>query len=180
MPHRTLLEKLTSIGLNKYLIKWVASYLTGRKQQVVVNGSCLNFSPIISGVPQVSMLGPLLFIIYTNEVAQLPLTADSKLVMYVKDILLYRPVHSTADLVYLQEDTTSLGLWATSVNLCFNPRKYKGVILSKRKHVATSSPLLLNGKPVDFVGSIRYLGLTIQLIFPGLSILKTSLPKQGN
>ena len=43
VPHRALLEKLTSIGLNKYLIKWVASYLTGRKQQVVVNGSCSNF-----------------------------------------------------------------------------------------------------------------------------------------
>ena len=51
-PHKALLEKLTSIGLNKYLIKWVASYLTGRKQQVVVYGSCLNFSPIISGVLQ--------------------------------------------------------------------------------------------------------------------------------
>jgi len=45
VPHRALLEKLTSIGLNKYLIKWVASYLTGQKQ-VVVNGSCLNFSQI--------------------------------------------------------------------------------------------------------------------------------------
>ena len=176
----SFIRRFHCIGLNKYLIKWVASYLTGRKQQVVVNGSCLNFSPIISGVPRGFMLGPLLFIIYINEVAQLPLTADSKIVMYANDILLYRPVHSTVDLVYLQEDTTSLGLWANSVNLCFNPRKYKGVILSKKKHVATSSPLLLSRKPVDFVGSIRYLGLTIQLIFPDLSILKMSLPKQGN
>jgi len=54
VPNRALLEKLTSIGLNKYLIKWVASYLTGQKQ-VVVNGSCSNFSPIISGVPQGSV-----------------------------------------------------------------------------------------------------------------------------
>jgi len=85
-------------GLNKYLIKWVASYLTGRKQQVVVNGSCSNFLPIISAVPQGSVLGPLLFIICINEVAQLPLTADSKLAMYADNILLYRPVRSTADL----------------------------------------------------------------------------------
>ena len=133
-PHRVLLKKLTSIGLNKYLIKWVASYLTGRKQQVVVNGSCSIFLPIISGVPQGSVLGPLLFII--NEVAQLPLTADSKLAMYADDILLYRPVRSTADLICLQEDTTSLDLWANSVNLRFNPRKCKAMILSRRKHVA--------------------------------------------
>jgi len=59
VPHKAPLEKLTSIGLNKYLIKCVASYLTGRKQQVVVNRSCSNFSPIISGVPQGSVLGPL-------------------------------------------------------------------------------------------------------------------------
>jgi len=58
---------------------------------------------------QGSVLGPLLFIIYINEVAQLPFTADSKLAMYADDVLLYRPVRSTADLICLQ-DTTSLGL----------------------------------------------------------------------
>ena len=89
----------------------------------------------------------------------MPLMADSKLAMYADDILLYRPVRSTADLICLQEDTTSVGLWANSVNLRFNPRKYTTMILSKRKHVAT--PLLLNRKPVDFVDSIRYLGLAI-------------------
>jgi len=68
---------------------------------------------------QGSMLGPLF---YVNEVAQLPLTTDSKLAMYADDILLYRPVCSTADPICLQEDTTSLGgLWANSVNLHFNP-----------------------------------------------------------
>ena len=87
--------------------------------------------------------------------------ADSKLAMYADDILLYRPVRSTADLICLQEDTTSVGLWANSVNLRFNPRKCKAMILSRRKHVATPSPLLLNGQPVYFVDSIRYLGLTI-------------------
>jgi len=91
------------------------------------------------------MLGPLLFIIYINEVAQLPLMADSKLAMHADDILLYRPVHSTADLICLQKDTTSLGLWANSVNLRFNPRKCKAMILSRRKDVATPSPLLLSG-----------------------------------
>ena len=71
-PKVSFIRRFHCIGLNKYLIKWVASYLTGRKQQVVVNGSCLNFSPIISGVPRGSVLGPLLFIIYINKVAQLP------------------------------------------------------------------------------------------------------------
>ena len=81
--------------------------------------------------------------------------------MHANDIVLYGPVRSTADLIWLQEDTTSLGLWANSVNLRFNPRKCKAMILSKRKHVTIPSPLLLNGQPVNFVDSIRYLGLTI-------------------
>jgi len=85
----------------------------------------------------------------------LPLTADTKLPLYADDILVYRPVRSTADLICLQEDTTLLGLWANSVNLCF---KCKVMILLRRKHVANPSPLLLNGQPVDFVDSIRYWG----------------------
>ena len=95
----------------------------------------------------------------------MPLTADSKLVMHANDIVLYGPVRSTADLICLQEDTTSLGLWANSVNLRFNPRKCKAMILSRRKRVAIPSPLLLNGQPVDFVDSIRYLGLAISADF---------------
>ena len=109
MPHRALLEKLASTDLNKYPIKWVASYLTGQKRQIVRNGSCSDFSPLnISGVPQGSVLGPLLFIIYINEAAHC-MTADSKLVMYTDDNLLYRPVCSTADLICLLEETNSLG-----------------------------------------------------------------------
>ena len=88
----------------------------------------------------------------------MPLMADSKLAMYADDILLYRPVRSTADLICLQEDTTSVGLWANSVNLRFNPRKCKAMILSRRKHVATPSPLLLNGQPVYFVDVSTHCG----------------------
>jgi len=74
--------------------------------------------------------------------------------------------------------TTSLGLWANSVNLRFN--KCKAMILSRRKRVATPCPLLLNGQPVDFVDSIRYLGWPFPLIFSSSCILRPSLPKQGN
>ena len=70
-----------------------------------------DLSSVQSGVPQGSLLGPLLFIIYVNEVADLPLSPGSKIVMYADDILLYRPISSAADFACLQEDTASLANW---------------------------------------------------------------------
>ena len=161
VPHKVLLEKLTTIGLNDYLTKWVASYLTNRQQKVVVNGVSSDFSSVQSGVPQGSVLGPLLFIIYVNEVADLPLSPGSKIVMYADDVLLYRPIISAADFVCLQEDTASLANWANSAHLKFNPRKCKAMISSRRTCVVAPGPLLLNGEWVEFVDSIKYLGVTI-------------------
>ena len=65
--HRVLLNKLTSLGFNKASVKWFNAYLTDRSQSVVVNGSTSEPQPILFGVPQGSLIGPLLFIIYIND-----------------------------------------------------------------------------------------------------------------
>ena len=68
MPHRQLIAKLEAIGLNAYLINWIKNYLTHRTQSVVLNGASSQPLLVLSGVLQGSVLGPLLFILYINDV----------------------------------------------------------------------------------------------------------------
>ena len=112
VPHKPLIEKLQAIGLDVYLVQWITNYLTNRTQFVVVNGVSSKPLSVISGVPQGSVLGPLLFLIYINGITELPLSPESKLVMYADDILLYRPIRQASDYQRLQQDVEALGKWA--------------------------------------------------------------------
>ena len=104
--------------------------LTNRMQYVVVNGVASKPLSVISGVPQGSVLGPLLFLIFINGIAELPLSPESKLVMYADDILLYRPIRQASDYQLLQQDVEALGEWANNNYLTFNPAKSKSLPIS--------------------------------------------------
>jgi len=87
LPHRLLLHKPQGHGLDAYLLRWISGYLTDRTQTVVLNGTTSESLPVLSGVPQGSILGPLLFIIFMSDINSTPL--GGKLVLYADDILLY-------------------------------------------------------------------------------------------
>ena len=94
VPHRPLLDKLHSFGIDPNLISWICSYLTERKQHVIYDGVLSNGIPVLSGVPQGSVLGPLVFLIYIDDVTLEHLSQDSMLNLFADDMLLFKPITS--------------------------------------------------------------------------------------
>ena len=102
VPHRNLIKRLEDLNLHPLLLKWTSSYLMNHNHHVVVNGSVLSESTtVISGVLQGSVLGPLLFLIYIDSITSVPLSEGSKISLYADDMMLYKPISSSADLTNL-------------------------------------------------------------------------------
>ena len=112
VPHQKLIDKLINPGVCPYLVQWLYDYLFDRKQFVVVSGEQSPVLPVLSGVPQGSVLGPLLFLIYINDVTYY-ISDLSKVTLFADDITLYRTICSILDYLALQEDITSIATWVT-------------------------------------------------------------------
>ena len=133
VPHYALLDKLRDLQLNEFILKWICDYLMQRKQRVVVNGQTSETLPVLSGVPQGSVIGPLLFLIYIDGVMGVPLSEGSELTVYADDILLYRPITCQGDFAALQEDTNKLDSWIEANYLQFNISKCKYMVVSQKR-----------------------------------------------
>ena len=123
VPHRPLIDKLASYGLDAHTLSWITSYLTDRKQHVVVGGESSTDVPVLSGVPQGSVLGPLLFLVYIDDVSDTLLADGSTLNLYADDMLLYKPVRSPQDFRDLQSDIDRISDWVSLNHLTLNPNK---------------------------------------------------------
>ena len=108
VPHNRLLMKLHHYGVRGHLHDWIASFLLGRSQQVVLDGQASSASTVSSGVPQDTVLGPLLFLLFIND---LPSSVTSTTKLFADDCLLYRRIKSPEDQVTLQKDLKSLQQW---------------------------------------------------------------------
>ena len=163
VPHQLLLDTLSSSGIPPHLFLWLRNYLSNRSQKVVVNGSSSCTSHVLSGVPQGSILGPLLFIIYINGLCNISLSPSAKLIMYADDILLYQPYNSISDISLIQSNIDSVSSWISSHSLTVNVSKTKYMFISLKSSSSFSSlPLLsLNGSSLELVSSFRYLGVLI-------------------
>lgn len=101
VPHHRLILKLTQLNIHPNVIAWIKEFLSHRTQYTVVNNSHSNYVNVRSGVPQGSVLGPLLFLIYIND---LPNCVSSHIRLFADDCVLYRNISSNADRELLQFD----------------------------------------------------------------------------
>ena len=150
-------------------------YLTNSMQCVIVSGVSWKPLSFISGVPQGSVFGPLLFLIYINGITELPLLSESKLVMYADDILLYRPIRQASGYQRLQQDVEALRTWANNNYLTFNPLKSKVMVFSRKRHpVPAPSYFSLNGSDWELLTVLSTWALRSLLTYSGQ---KPSAPK---
>jgi len=122
VPHQRLLRKLEGYGVTGKLLDWFGDFLLGRRQRVGVAGSFSGWSQVISGVPEGSVLGPLMFVCYIND---LPETIASFIFLYADDTKVFRRVDCELDRDYLQHDLDQLAEWARKWQLRFNIDKCK-------------------------------------------------------
>ena len=131
VPHVPLLETLQNLNVNEYLLRWIKSYLLNRSQYVAVEGHDSSTLPVVSGVPQGSVLGPLLFISYINDVTSI-VSSESELNLFADDIALYRIIKSPADYHQLQIDIDSVSSFISGKHLKFNARKCRQMLVSRK------------------------------------------------
>ena len=120
VPHQRLATKLQKYGIEGNTLRWIQSFLTGRKQQVIVNGCKSSFKEVLSGIPQGSVLGPILFVIFIND---LPEIVSCGIKLFADDAKIYRTVNSMEDCDDLQKDLLEMENWAKQWQMKFHPNK---------------------------------------------------------
>ena len=120
VPHKRLLMKLKMLGIRGNVLKCIANFLQNRMMRVIVNGECSDWVYVLSGIPQGSVLGPLLFLIFVND---LPDWIKTNIRMFADDTKIWTKIVTEEDVAKLQDDLNSLCEWSRKWLLQFNPEK---------------------------------------------------------
>ena len=122
VPHQRLICKLKSHGMGNSIINWIEQWLTDRRQRVVVDGEVSSWKSVLSGVPQGSVLGPILFLVYINDLEE---GVTGKILKFADDTKLFRKVKEIGDKQNLQDDIDKLVKWSEKWQMLFNFGKCK-------------------------------------------------------
>ena len=157
-PHELLKSKLFGYGIGGKTLKWIDSFLCFRQQRVVVNGVKSDWAPVLSGVPQGTVLGPLLFSLYINDISS---DIESEIRLFADDCVCYREIKDEKDTMKLQRDIDRLGSWARKWGMRFQPVKCNMMQLTRKWIKKIHASYTFEGTNPENVESIKYLGVTI-------------------
>ena len=157
VPHKRLLRKLENNGIIGKTLAWIKSFLSGRKQCVRINNECSSWISVLSGIPQGSVLGPILFVLFIND---LPDVVNSCIQLFADDAKIFDSVHLREEQsgTRLQNDIDSLFEWSEKWQLPFNTSKCKVL------HIGRSNPCRrykIDGNPLKSVNEEKDLGIIV-------------------
>ena len=147
MDHRIVLAKAFNFGIRGKLLSWIKEFLSNRTQSVIVNGTLSSPRPVISGVPQGSVIGPLIFLILISDIDKN--TLHSKIASFADDTRATNGIKCENDAVNLQEDLFHIYQWSVTNNMQFNDLKFE---------------LLRYGKDAELKLSTAYISPSFNLI----------------
>ena len=159
VPHQRLLHKLHFYGVRQSTLRWIESFLSKRKQSVLLDGTRSSEADVLSGVPQGTVLGPLLFLAFINDLPESTRNSDARL--FADDCLLYRHIASKNDSALLQQDLTALERWEETWQMTFHPAKCTVIRISTNRRQIINTSYQLHGHTLEVVDSSKYLGVTI-------------------
>jgi hypothetical protein len=157
VPHHRLLCKVEFYGIQEPTLSWLRSFLKHRSQRVLVDGEASEHCDVISGVPQGTVLGPVLFLLFIND---LPTVIDSQCKLFADDLVVYRQVRDQEDVQALQRDMNSLEKWESTWGMKFHPDKCEHITITRKRKPLVSS-YTLRGHPLKKVDQAKYLGVSI-------------------
>lgn len=158
VPHQRLLKKLHHYGIRGMILDWIKAFLLSRKQQVILEGVKSCASDVSSGVPQGTVLGPLLFNIFIND---LPNQVSSQVRLFADDCLIYREISDLDDSRALQNDLNCLQDWETNWMMSFNPDKCESIRITKKTSSIIDTTYKIHDSNIKIVNDAKYLGVTI-------------------
>ena len=174
VPHKRLVEKLKSYGIQSPLICWISSFLSDRYQLVKIGNSFSRHLKVVSGVPQGSILGPLLFLIFINDIDEV--IKNASIIKYADDIRLFlkfsRNTNSNCGPELLQADLHGIEMWCKTWLLKLNTSKCNCIYFGLKN---SSHTYLLNNIPLPSVSSERDLGVLLTAdLKPSLQCLQVA------
>lgn len=156
--HSGILESASAFRLPKEATGWIKSFLTSRQQRVCVNGISSSWKSVTSGVPQGSVIGPLLFCLFVDDLGVV--SRNSSSFKYADDLTILHFIRS-ADDDRLQHEFDNVIHWSKSRNLPLNESKCRVANITTKKSLVISPIRDPNGIPLPCVSSLSLLGLTI-------------------
>lgn len=155
VAHCRLISKLSALRLDSLTLSWLRNFLSLRQQFTIINNSPSPLSHVTSGVPQGCVLGPLLFLIYIND---LPNNISSCMRIFADDCIIYRPISSPDDHLTLQSDLHRINDWCNKWLMSLNTEKCKIISFTRKQNVCTFH-YTINNSALSQASSYKYLGV---------------------